>query len=319
MGKYLITGGAGFIGSHLTKELLNENQKVVCLDNFDNFYDPKIKYNNLKNFQNNKNFYLEKGDIRNKNFLNKVFKKHKFEQVVHLAARAGVRPSLKDPLLYAEVNIEGTLNILECIKNYKVKKMIFGSSSSVYGTNQKIPFCEEDLIQKTISPYAVTKLAGEMFCHSYSHLYKISIVVLRFFTVYGPAQRPEMAIHKFIDNILKGEEISVYGNGSSQRDYTFIADIVCGIKAAMHQKFSFEIINLGNSHTVSLKDLISIIEKECAKKAKIKRMPRQPGDVPITFASPDKAKRLLKFNPQTDINKGIKNFLAWYKQNKLKI
>ncbi|MFC2140574.1 GDP-mannose 4,6-dehydratase [Candidatus Auribacterota bacterium] len=315
MGRYLVTGGAGFIGSHLSRELLSEDNEVVCLDNFDPFYDPQIKLNNIESFNKNLNFCLERGDIRDSDFLEKVFKKYQFDQVVHLAARAGVRPSLKNPLLYEDVNIKGTLNILECLKKYQVKKLIFGSSSSVYGTNKKVPFSEDDLIQKTISPYAVTKLAGEMFCHSYSHLYNISIVCLRFFTVYGPAQRPEMAIHKFTDAIFKDKKISLYGDGSSQRDYTFISDIVAGIKASMENEFSFEIFNLGNSSTIKLKDLIATIERVSGKRAKIEWLEMQPGDVPITYASIDKSKRLLGFDPKVDITTGINIFIEWYQQN----
>lgn len=314
MAKYLITGGAGFIGSNLTARLLSEGHEVVCVDNFDAFYDIAIKHKNISVFKDNDAYTLEEGDIRDYDFMRGLFTRHKFKQVIHLAARAGVRPSIVDPLLYNDVNIKGTLNILECLKEFKIPKMIFASSSSVYGTNKKVPFAEDDLIQKTISPYAVTKLAGEMFCHSYAHLYGISIAALRFFTVYGPSQRPEMAIHKFTDAVFKGKKIPMFGDGSSRRDYTYVEDIVEGIVASMKADFKFEIFNLGNCNTISLKDLITQIEIAAGKKAIIEQLSAQPGDVPITYADITKPKEMLGYNPQTPIEEGIVKFVNWYKE-----
>lgn len=313
MAKYLITGGAGFIGSNLTAYLLKEGHEIVCVDNLDSFYDIGIKHKNLSAFEGNEAYLFVEGDIRDYEFMRSLFKEHKFAQVIHLAARAGVRPSIVDPLLYNDVNIKGTLNILECLKEFKIPKLIFASSSSVYGTNTKVPFAEDDLIQKTISPYAVTKLAGEMFCHSYSHLYGISVAALRFFTVYGPAQRPEMAIHKFTRAIFEGEKIPMFGDGSSQRDYTYVEDIVEGIVASMKASFGFEIFNLGNSATISLKDLIGVIEEQAGKKAIIEQLPSQPGDVPITYADISKSKDMLGYDPQTPIRDGIVKFVKWYR------
>jgi len=315
MGRYLVTGGAGFIGSQLTGQLLENGDEIVCIDNFNDFYDPQIKADNIKEFKDNEKFSLERGDIIDKDFLEDVFNKYSFDQVIHLAARAGVRPSIKDPLLYEEVNVKGTINILECLKKHNISKMVFASSSSVYGVNQKVPFSEGDLLQQTISPYAVTKVAGELMCYSYSHLYNMAITCLRFFTVYGPCQRPEMAIHKFTRAIFNGEEIPVFGDGLSQRDYTFVDDIVVGIRSAIEKKFAFEIINLGNSYAVKLKDLIAVLERAIGKKAKIKRLEAQPGDVPVTYACIDKAKRMLNYNPQTRIEAGVEKFVTWYRKN----
>lgn len=314
MAKYLITGGAGFIGSNLTARLLKLGHEIVCIDNLDSFYDIGIKHKNLSAFEGNDGHLFLEGDIRDYDFMRLVFKEHKFDQVIHLAARAGVRPSIVDPLLYNDVNVKGTLNILECLKEFKIPKLIFASSSSVYGTNTKVPFAEDDLIQKTISPYAVTKLAGEMFCHSYSHLYGISVASLRFFTVYGPAQRPEMAIHKFTKAIFDGEKIPMFGDGSSRRDYTYVEDIVEGIIGSMENTFGFEIFNLGNSATISLKELIDVIAKAAGKEAIIDQQPQQPGDVPVTYADIAKSKQMLSYNPQTPIREGIVKFVNWYKE-----
>ena len=314
----LVTGGAGFIGSHLCEKLLHLGHKVVCVDNFNTYYDPRIKWQNIKDLRKHPNFVLHKADIRDTKKIFKIFRKYSAEKdreltaVIHLAARAGVRPSLNDPLLYEDVNIKGTLNILEACRQYKVKKLIFGSSSSVYGNNKKIPFSETDPVDDPISPYAATKKAGELLCYNYHHLYGLPVVCLRFFTVYGPKQRPEMAIHKFIRTIDQCNTLVKYGKGDTSRDYTYVEDIINGIIAALNKKLAFEIINLGNSKTITLSKLIQTIEKNMHKKARIKQLPEQPGDVKRTFANISKAKKLLGYRPHTDISTGIKNTIAWY-------
>ena len=309
----LITGGAGFIGSHLTERLLAETEEILCIDNFNDFYDPAIKRCNVARFIDNDKYKLLEGDIRNKEWINEVFQKHSIKSVVHLAARAGVRPSLTEPYLYEDVNVFGTLNILEACKDHNVDQMIFGSSSSVYGINSKVPFSEEDPLQKPISPYATTKITGEMLCHTYHHLYGIRIVALRFFTVYGPRQRPEMAIHKFTRAVNMGKEIPMYGDGTSRRDYTFIDDIINGIVASLRSSLKYEVLNLGESDTIQLIDLIDLIQKNMGKKAKIKKYSLQPGDVPITYASIEKAKKLIGYSPKVSIQEGIFRFCQWYK------
>ncbi len=310
--KILITGGAGFIGSHLVERLLKMGEEVVCLDNFNDFYDPQIKRNNIRVSLENPRFNLAEGDIRDLDFLDNLFGTHRFDMVIHLAAMAGVRPSIEQPQLYNEVNVMGTTNLLEQCKLKSIKKFIFGSSSSVYGINSKVPFSEEDRVEQAISPYGATKLAGEVICHTYHHLYGISVVSLRFFTVYGPRQRPEMAIHKFIRLISSGEEVPMYGDGSSCRDYTYVDDIIDGIVASVSLDCRFEIINLGNSRTIKLKDLISLMEKQLGKRAKIKPLPNQPGDVPITYADISKARRLLNYHPNFPIEKGLAKMVDWY-------
>ena len=317
MPKTLVTGFAGFIGSHLTEELLNKGFEVIGIDDFNDYYDPKIKERNIASFKGNKNCFLYEGDIRNKNFINEVFAKHKPEIVVHLAARAGVRPSLKEPLLYEEVNVLGTLNLLEAARNNKCSKFIFGSSSSVYGECKNIPFKESELDLKPISPYGVSKLTGENYCRTYSHLYELPIVCLRFFTVYGPRQRPDLAIHKFTKLIDEGKPIPVFGDGQFKRDFTYVTEIINGIMGSInYDKTSFEIFNLGESHTTSVVDLIKLIEGSIGKKAVIDWQPTQPGDVPITYADVSKAERLLAYKPRTAPEEGIKKFVEWYKLTK---
>jgi UDP-glucuronate 4-epimerase len=310
----LITGGAGFIGSHLSERLLLENHNVVCIDNFDDFYARKIKEQNISSQLNQPNYKLVEGDIRRFEQLLQLFNEHSFDIVYHIAARAGVRPSIQDPLLYEDVNIKGTLNLLECIRQHPVKQFIFASSSSVYGINSKVPFSETDSVDLPISPYAATKRACELFCYTYHHLYQIPVSCLRFFTVYGPRQRPEMAIHKFVKAIINEEEITLYGDGSSKRDYTFVEDIVSGLIALKDIKVGFEIFNLGNSNVVSLKELISVIENATGKAAKINWMPDQPGDVPITYSDISKAADFFGYNPKTNIEQGIKKFVQWYNE-----
>ncbi|MCE5328899.1 GDP-mannose 4,6-dehydratase [bacterium] len=312
----LVTGGAGFIGSTLCEKLTASNQKIICIDNFNNFYNPLIKKNNISNLIKNKNFTLYETDICDRNSLKKIFKENKIELVIHLAAMAGVRPSIENPLLYEKVNIEGTINILDCLKENNIKKMIFASSSSVYGGNKKTPFSEEDKVDNPISPYAATKKAGELLCYTYHHLYDISIYCFRFFTVYGPRQRPEMAIHKFTRQIFNNNEISIFGDGSSSRDYTYIDDIVTGTINCISIIKGYEIINLGNSHPTSLADLIKLLESSSGKQAAIRNESMKPGDVFTTFADISKASKLLNYAPETPINEGINKFILWYKQMK---
>ena len=311
----LVTGGAGFIGSHLCGRLLNEGYTVICLDNFDSYYDPGIKIKNVegmvKKFPDR--FELITGDIRNPDHLQEALKKSPVRCVVHLAARAGVRPSIADPLLYQDVNIRGTVALLEACKTFGIREFIFASSSSVYGENQKVPFSEVDLNLYPISPYGATKRAGELLCYSYHHLYGISTACLRIFTAYGPRQRPEMAIHKFTRLVDRGEKIPMYGDGSSRRDYTYIDDLIEGILGVLHHHKGFEVYNLGESTTTSLKELIQLIEEALGKKAKIERLESQPGDVSITYADISKAEKRLGYRPKVSMREGIRRFVEWYK------
>jgi UDP-glucuronate 4-epimerase len=315
MGNILVTGGAGFIGSNLCERLLREGYTVICLDNFDSFYDHNIKIKNIeeveKTFPNQ--FELVTGDIRNDEHLKETFKKKRIDSVVHLAARAGVRPSINNPLLYQDVNIRGTIVLLEACKEFGIKDFIFASSSSVYGENQRVPFSEDDLDIQPISPYGATKRAGELLCYSYHHLYGMNIACLRIFTAYGPRQRPEMAIHKFTRLIDEGEKIPIYGDGSSRRDYTYIDDLIEGILTVMHHHRGFELYNLGESQTTSLNELIHLIEEAFGKKANVEMLEPQPGDVSITYADISKAERKLGYHPNIKIEKGIKRFVEWYK------
>ncbi|MDD4332316.1 MAG: SDR family NAD(P)-dependent oxidoreductase [Methanosarcinaceae archaeon] len=309
----LVTGCAGFIGSSVVDRLLDSGEEVVGLDNMDSYYEPSIKKKNIEHNLQNPNFYFKQTDIRDLKALEKIFKNFKIETIIHLAARAGVRPSIEAPLLYEDVNIKGTLNLLELSKIHKPANLIVASSSSVYGINKKVPFRETDNVDKAISPYAASKKACETFCYTYHHLYGLPIVCLRFFTVYGPRQRPEMAIHKFTRLIDKGLEIQMYGDGTSKRDYTYISDIVDGIIRSMDIKEGYEILNLGNSKVVELRYLIHLIEKNLGKKAIIKQLPDQPGDVPITYSDISKARTLLNYAPQTSIEEGIEKFVKWYR------
>ncbi|HXT64040.1 MAG TPA: GDP-mannose 4,6-dehydratase [Pyrinomonadaceae bacterium] len=313
MKNILITGGAGFIGSHLVDRLMSEGDwRVTVVDDFNDFYSPSIKRDNIREHLKNSNYKLIEADIRNSDALERAFET-KLDCIVHLAARAGVRPSLKEPRLYVETNINGTMNLLELARTYGVKQFVFGSSSSVYGVNEKVPFAEDDPIFNPISPYAATKAAGELICHTYSHLYGMRIVCLRFFTVYGARQRPDLAIHKFAKLISEGKPIPVFGDGSTRRDYTYVDDIIAGVRAAIdYDASNYEVINLGESRTVELRELISLIEKELGARAEIDRQPPQPGDVPQTFADISKARELLNYNPQTQIEAGIKRFIEWF-------
>ena len=314
----LVTGGAGFIGSHLVERLLAEKVwRVSVVDDFNDFYAPELKRANARPHLTDENYQLFEANISDAEFLRGIFEENEFDVIVHLAARAGVRPSLLQPKLYAETNVNGTLNLLELARQFSVKQFIFGSSSSVYGNNKKIPFSEDDKIFQPISPYAATKAAGEPLCHTYSHLYDIRTVCLRFFTVYGARQRPDLAIRKFSQLISDDKPIQVFGDGTTRRDYTFIDDIIQGVRAAIgYDRSMHEVINLGESQTVELSRLISLLEENLGKKAVIDRLPVQPGDVPQTFADITKAKELLNYNPQTKIDEGIEKFVEWFRGQK---
>ena len=312
----LVTGGAGFIGSHLIEALLSRGEEVICLDNFDNFYDPEIKRKNIAGLLKKTNFTLIKGDIRDEKVVSSIFDSFAVEKVVHLAARAGVRASLKDPLLYGEVNIGGTLRLLESARKKNIKSFILGSSSSIYGLNAKVPFSEGDSLEAPISPYAVSKIAAEFFSQLYNRLHGLPVIILRFFTVYGPRQRPEMAIRRFTELMDKGEEIPLFGDGETERDYTYVSDIVSGILTCLTKDFSLEIFNLGDSRAIKLNYIISLLEAELGKKARIKNLGRQPGDVPITYADITRARKKLAYEPKVQIEEGIKKFVAWYKEQK---
>jgi UDP-glucuronate 4-epimerase len=311
----LITGGAGFIGSHLAEHLLREGKwKVTIVDDLNDFYDPGVKRANLGEVRKAGDYQFAEVDIRDPEKLKNVFDETEFDCIVHLAARAGVRPSLAQPKLYAETNISGTLNLLELARDYKVPQFVFGSSSSVYGINSKVPFAEEDRIHQTISPYAATKAAGELLCHTYSHLFNIRSVCLRFFTVYGARQRPDLAIHKFARLITEGKPIQVFGDGTTRRDYTYIDDIIQGVRAAIDYDASmYEIFNLGESETTELARLVDLLERSLDMKAIIDRQPLQPGDVPVTYADISKSRNLLGYNPQTKIEEGIPKFVEWFR------
>jgi len=315
MKKFLVTGGAGFIGSHLVDRLLSSGaEQITVVDDFNNFYDPEIKRANISEHVTDPRYKLAAVDIRDRAALEEIFNQNNFDGLVHLAARAGVRPSLSEPQLYTETNINGTVNLLELARKHNIKQFVFGSSSSVYGINAKVPFSEDDPIRQPISPYAATKAAGELLCHTYSHLYGLRCVCLRFFTVYGPRQRPDLAIHKFAKLISAGKPIPVFGDGSTRRDYTYVADIIDGVVAAIHyDKSDFEVFNLGESRTVQLRELISLLENELDTHATIDRQPSQPGDVPQTFADITKARALLGYNPQTQIEAGLHRFVEWFR------
>lgn len=311
---FLVTGGAGFIGSHVCERLLHAGHVVWAFDDLNPFYDPEIKQRNLRDIQAlGKPFHFIQGDLTDAVAVGSLFNSVKFDQVIHLAARAGVRPSLQEPALYQRVNVEGTVNILEAARKTGVKKLTLASSSSVYGVNAKVPFAESDPIFSAISPYAVSKLACEALGHVYHHIYGLDIVMLRFFTVYGPRQRPDLAIHKFAKLISAGKPIPVFGDGSTARDYTYITDIVDGVLACTEREFGYEIFNLGESQIVTLSRLIELLEAALGKKAIINRQPPQLGDVPITFADVSKARTKLGYNPTTKIVQGIPKFVEWFR------
>ena len=311
----LITGGAGFIGSHLTRRLLGQGERVTVLDDFNDFYDPARKRRNVAPLLGREDYRLVEGDIRDAALVDRIFAAGRFDAVVHLAARAGVRPSLREPILYEEVNCIGTLRLLEAARQHGPATFVFASSSSVYGINEKVPFAEEDPVERPISPYATTKRAGELLCFNYHHLYGLKTACLRFFTVYGPAQRPEMAIAKFTDLLARGAVVPLYGNGSTRRDYTYIDDIVDGIVASRDLAPGFEIFNLGGSETTRLIDLVHWIAGELGVEPRVELLAEQPGDVPITFADVSKAKRLLGYSPRVPIREGLRRYVAWYRES----
>ena len=309
----LVTGGAGFIGSHICERLLLQKNRVICIDNFNDYYDPAIKEENISGLKDNSDFSLHRSDILDRDKLEDIFSENQVDIIIHLAARAGVRPSIENAGLYEKVNIEGTINLLDCARKFDVKRFIFASSSSVYGGNKKIPFSETDNVDNPVSPYAATKKAGELICYTYSHLFNISIFCYRFFTVFGPRQRPEMAIHKFTREILSETPIVMYGDGSSSRDYTYIDDITDVVTSNLDNVNGYEVFNLGNSRPVRLTELVSIIEKATGKTAIIEHREMQPGDVPATFADIIKARKMLKYNPKTSLEEGVKKFVSWYR------
>lgn len=309
--RILVTGGAGFIGSHVAGKFLRDGHEVEIIDDFNDYYDPRIKRANLASLGGA--VRLHEGDIRNRDFVRSVLTPGQFDVVMHLAARAGVRPSVKDPQLYIDTNITGTHHLLEAAHRQGTGRFLFASSSSVYGLAKKVPFTEDLPLPQTLSPYAATKLAGEHLCGNYAHLYGMKVVCLRFFTVYGPGQRPDLAIHKFTDSIHRGQSIPQYGDGSTRRDYTYIDDIVQGVAGALrYEGPAFDIFNLGENQTTTLSELIIEIEKALGKKAIIERLPEQQGDMPLTSADITKARQLLGYNPQTPIRDGIPKFVEWY-------
>ena len=312
---FLVTGGAGFIGSHVCERLLQAGHAVWAFDDLNTFYSPAIKEQNLAALRAlGKPFTFVKGDLADRPALEAILGGVRFDQIIHLAARAGVRPSLAEPALYQRVNVEGTVNLLEAARLHRVTKVTIASSSSVYGVNAKVPFSEDDPIFSAISPYAASKLACEALGHVYHHVYGMDIVMLRFFTVYGPRQRPDLAIHKFAQLISAGKPIPVFGDGSTARDYTFVSDTVDGVLAVTQKEFGFQIFNLGESQTVQLSYLIGLLETALGKQAVIDRQPPQPGDVPITFANIAKAQKLLGYTPRVKIEQGIPLFVEWFRQ-----
>jgi UDP-glucuronate 4-epimerase len=312
---FLVTGGAGFIGSHVCERLLQSGHAVWALDDLNPFYSPAVKEKNLREIASlGKPFTFVAKDLSDVKALEKLFQEARFDQVIHLAARAGVRPSLDEPEFFQQVNVEGTVNILEAARRHGVKKALLASSSSVYGVNKKVPFAESDPVFSVISPYAASKLACEALGHVYHHVYGMDVTMLRFFTVYGPRQRPDLAIHKFAKLISAGKPIPVYGDGSTARDYTYISDIVDGMIACAEGKFGYEIFNLGGSETVTLARLIELLEKSLGQKAAIERLPDQPGDVPLTYADITKSRKFLGYSPKVKIEQGIPLFVEWFKR-----
>lgn len=311
--KILVTGGAGFIGSAVAKALMDRKDRVIILDNFNDYYDPKLKENRIKIFLKGYQFKLYRGDVRDKALLEKIFKKEKIDKIIHLAAMAGVRNSIKNPSLYADINILGSINLLDLSVKYKIKNFVFASSSSVYGNNKKLPFSESDNVDMPISPYAATKKADELIAHVYHHLFRLNIVALRFFTVYGPWGRPDMALFKFTKNIIKNKPIEVYNFGKMSRNFTYIDDVVSGAIATLDKCTGYDIMNIGGDKTEKLTRYIEVIEETIGKKAKKKMIPIQPGDVPSTIADIKKLRK-LGWKPTTRIEKGIKKFIKWYKE-----
>ncbi|HEY6167979.1 MAG TPA: GDP-mannose 4,6-dehydratase [Verrucomicrobiae bacterium] len=312
----LVTGGAGFIGSHLIDRLLGEGHEITCVENFDDFYDVSVKEANLRPHRTNSRFHLINVDVRDLPGLRAALP-HGFDAVIHLAAKAGVRPSILDPISYQEVNIRGTHNLLELARERRITQFVFGSSSSVYGISPNVPWREDDVVLKPISPYAATKVSGELLGHVYSHLFGIRFIALRFFTVYGPRQRPDLAIHKFTRLIADGKPVPVFGDGTTSRDYTYVADIVQGICAALgYRRSMYEVINLGNNQPVTLNELLATLEGIIGRKIVPEKQPEQPGDVPRTCADITKAQTLLGYAPQTSLHDGCVLFWNWFQQTR---
>lgn len=312
--RILVTGGAGFIGSHLVEKLLAAGHDVVVLDDFNDFYDPQIKHANIDGFARDVTVYHV--DLRDSESVRNLFHREKVDAIAHLAARAGVRPSIQYPRLYYDTNVTGTLHLLEAARVTGIERFIFASSSSVYGASKAIPFSEDEHLSQTISPYAATKVAGEFLCSTYSHLYNLRVVALRYFTVYGPRQRPDLAIHQFTRRIYAGQPIDQFGDGSTRRDYTYVEDVIQGTMAALeYEGPPFDIFNLGESETIQLKDLIVAIENALGKRAKINQRPEQPGDMPLTCADISKARKLLGYNPTAKFSDGLPKFIDWFLHN----
>ena len=312
--RILVTGGAGFIGSHLAEKLLAAGHEVFILDDFNDFYDPQIKHANIAGFA--KEVSVCQIDLRDSDSVRSVFRRGKVDAIAHIAARAGVRPSIQHPRLYYDTNVVGTLHLLDAARFSGVERFIFASSSSVYGASEAVPFSEDQRLIQTLSPYGATKIAGEFLCSTYSHLYQMRVVALRYFTVYGPRQRPDLAIHQFTRRIYAGQPIDQFGDGSTRRDYTYIDDIIQGTMAALNYSGPlYDVFNLGESQTIKLKDLISAIEEGLGKHAKIKQLPEQAGDMPLTYADTSKARKLLGYNPTTKLNEGLPKFIDWFLQS----
>jgi len=309
-----VTGVAGFIGSHVSEALLARGDSVFGFDNFDPFYDRRIKERNLANLSAHPSFSFTEGDIRDASALARWGGAIPPDALIHLAAKAGVRPSVADPVGYSDVNVHGTIRVLEWARGRRVPRILFASSSSVYGGNTKVPFSEDDFVDRPVSPYAATKKAGELLCHTYCHLYGMNVAALRFFTVYGPRQRPEMAIHKFTRRILEGKEIDLYGDGTSRRDYTFVDDVVSGVLGALSAPPGYRVYNLGESATISLSDLVALIEEACGRTAARRFRPPQPGDVPVTYADISRARKEIGYDPRTPIGRGVSLFVEWYRR-----
>lgn len=318
MERVLVTGAAGFIGSHLCERLLEEGREVVGVDNYDSFYDPGIKRRNLRRARRSDRFAEAELDLRDPDALEEL--PGDVDAVIHLAARAGVRPSIEDPVLYSSVNVDGTTAVLDWARRNGVGRFVFGSSSSVYGEREEVPFSEEDAVEEPVSPYAATKRAGELLCHTYHHLFDMSVLALRYFTVYGPRQRPDLAIHKFARLLEAGEPIPMYGDGTSERDYTYVDDILDGTVAALaytaEHPDAWEIVNLGESQTIPLREMIRVIGEEMGVEPEIDRQPSQPGDVERTYADVSKARRLLGYEPSTGFREGIREFVRWFREER---
>ncbi len=313
MTSILVTGGAGFIGSHTVQALLDRGDTVICLDNFNDYYSPQRKYQNAALSLGRPGYTLIEGDVRDQDALQALFEAHRPQRIVHIAAMAGVRYSIEHPHLYESVNVGGTLNLLEMARRYNVENVVFASTSSIYGARQAIPFNEADRVDWPVSPYAATKRAAELLGYTYHHLYGLNFTALRFFTVYGPRGRPDMAPYLFTEAVFKGTDLKMFGDGSSSRDYTYIDDIVQGVLAAVDRPLGYEIINLGNNRTICLRDFIALVERLVGKKARVVQVPMPPGDVPRTCADIGKAQRLLDYNPQTPFETGLARFVDWYR------